>query len=90
MLHSGQWISMQVITADVKLGTGGKVLDFKKCKIARRQPADLQAAGGNSFNATGKDANHNHHFTRNIELPNGDLRKIHPILITKINNQPVI
>ncbi len=89
MLHSGQWLRLQLFTADVKMGTGGKVLDLKRCRIARRQPAELQSAGSQE-KVAGKDPNHNYHFTRNVELPNGDLRKIHPILIFKIDNQPVI
>lgn len=37
-----------------------------------------------------KDANHHLNLTRNIKLANGEIRKIHPHLIRKFNDQKVV
>lgn len=91
ILQSGDWVGLRLITADVKKGTGGKVLDIPKCRIAR---GVAHAAAGKPSAAeiytAGKNPNHNLNFTRNVELPNKQLRKVHPILITHLNNQPVL
>ncbi len=93
ILESGQWCSLRFITADLNKGTGGKVIEIAKCRIARRYINNtsseiLQVPGVTS--SSNKTANHNYNFTRNVELPNNKLRKVHPILITHINNTAVL
>lgn len=93
IIHSGEWCSLRFITANVKKGTGGKVIDLQKCRIARRQPAhdDAEHKSSSITPATKqRDPNHNLHFTRNVELPNKRIITIHPILILRINNQAVL
>jgi len=99
LLHSGDWCSLSYITANVKKGTGGKVIDLQKCRIARRQPAPADHKSSNVPKlplleeravVRSRDPNHNLHFTRNVELPNKMIRAIHPILIISINNQSVL
>ena len=88
IIQAGDWCALTFITADVKKGTGGKVIDIAKCRIARRRQTETSRPGVILIQS--KDPNHNFHFTRNMELPNKMIRKVHPILITHINNQPVI
>jgi hypothetical protein len=92
LINSGDWVALRFITADVLKGTGGKVMEFAKCRIApNRQPNSKKQ---DNVKTTGdlkrKDHNHHLHFTLNMELPNHMLRKVHPILITHINNQQIL
>lgn len=92
ILESGQWCSLRFITADVAKGSGGKVLEFPKCRIARRymNQHTNSISQQHSISSFYKEANHALNFTRNVELPNKSIRKVHPILITHINNHAVI
>ena len=89
IIRSGEWCELSVLTADLVKDTGGKVLHFKKCRIARRKQMEESGSSLTSFTGITKPANHNFHFTVNLELENGQIRKIHPVLIFKINNQRV-
>ena len=94
ILDSGQWLGLRFITANIHKGTGGKVVELAKCRLAHRQgrpfkqnqPAQTETAPSHPK----KDPQHNLHFTRNLELQNNQIIKVHPILITHINNQPVL
>lgn len=90
ILEGGDWVSLRFITADVLKGTGGKVLELAKCRIARRHNKTAAATKTTATNNQSRNPNHSLHFTRNVELPNKQLRKVHPILITHINNQPIV
>src|ERR1043165_7573578 len=94
-LHSGEWLSLRCFTADVLKGTGGKVIEFVKCRILRSHPVNVPGAKESvatmaAPDGEGKDPRHNIHFTRNVELQNRQIRKVHPILIQQINNQTVL
>lgn len=93
-LESGQWCSLRFITADVNKGSGGKVLELAKCRIARVRTNTTTASSPVPFadGAMGvsKNPNHGYHFTRNVELPNKQLRKVHPILITHFNGEALV
>jgi hypothetical protein len=92
ILESYQWVSLRFITADVQKGVGGLVIEIPRCRICRQLPQAQQAATDApiSKTTTAKKANHNLNFTRNIELPNRKIRSIHPVLITHINQIPVL
>ena len=91
ILESGQWCSLRYITANTSKGSGGKVIELAKCKIARRQTGNTSGnKSAASFSTDGKDPNHRYHFTRNIELQNKSIRTVYPILITHINQQAVL
>ena len=91
IIHRGEWFSIRYITADVIKGTGGKVIDSPKARLARAKTATAAAAQRTSDAAYArKDHRHHDHFTLNIEYPNKQIRKVHPILITHINNSPVL
>jgi len=87
IVESNRWCSLRVITAHVKKGTGGKVLELPKCRIARKQNfKEVETQSGITRNA-----NSNPNFTRNVELANSQrIITIHPILITHVNNQALV
>ncbi len=94
IVESGDWISLCFITADTKRGNGGKLIELKRCRIARNRQPNANKSTSNTIpsasNATARNPQHNYHFTRNLELPNKRLVKVHPLLIFQINNQQVI
>lgn len=92
ILESGDWCHLCYITADEKKGTGGKVIELPKCRIARRQPAASAAGAGKSASLANKkrNANHNLHFTRNVELFNKSILTVHVPLIYQINGVTVL
>jgi hypothetical protein len=96
IIERGEWFGpLRFMTADVKKGSGGRVVEIHKARIARKHhPIGSAISNDNDHspvvNSASKNPNHNANFTRNIELPNKQIRKVHPILITHINNQPVV
>lgn len=89
-IESGAYFSIRFITADVKKGTGGKVLEIPKARIARSFLHSLPNPARTKDADKMRDPNHAQHFTRNIELPNKQIRKVHPFLITHLNHEPVL
>ncbi len=92
-LHSGNWCSLRFITANLAKGTGGKIIELARCRIARYRPIDISAPATKQPSLpdeTKKDPNHNLHFTRNVETQAKQIIKVHPILITHINNTAVL
>jgi hypothetical protein len=94
ILEGGDWVSLSFVTADALRGTGGLVIELKKCRIARNRQPKTSTSKNEPTNirsgVLGKDPNHRYHFTRNLELPNKTLVKVHPPLIFSINNQQVL
>ena len=90
IIRSEKWFSIRFITADLLKGKGGQVMEFAKCRIARKQT--LTESGISTISTTGhnKNANHNFHFTVNLELVNKQIRKVHPVLITHLNGEKVL
>lgn len=88
IIEGGAWCSLRFITADVNKGTGGKVIELGKCRIARTRTS----TGDTEFKKTGlnREVAHSYHFTRNMALLNNQIRKVHPILITHLNQEEVI
>ncbi|MES2457186.1 MAG: hypothetical protein V4594_16650 [Bacteroidota bacterium] len=90
IIRSGEWMSLRCFTADLVKNTGGRIITFTKCRIARlklMQENNSQTEGINGF---AKSANHNYNFTVNLELENNQIRKVHPSLIFELNNQKVL
>lgn len=88
-MESGTWFSIRFITADIKKGSGGIIMEFPKARIARNNLPGHIPFEGRQTNQI-RESNHNLNFTRNLQLPNKQIRKVHPILITHINQQQVI
>lgn len=87
IIEGGGWVSMTFITADVNKGSGGKVIELIKARICRKRPGSAPKKASPEFAI---NPNHNYHFTRNMELPNGQIRKVHPILITNLNQEAIV
>jgi hypothetical protein len=95
LLESGDWLKhLRFITADINKRVGGKVVEFNKCRIARHQDTPKSTsstpAPGRYASRITRDPQHSTHFTRNIELANREIRKVHPIIITHINHQSIL
>jgi len=85
IVRGGDWLHLRYITADVAKAKGGTVIEYIKCRSSRKDKPTLSNAI-----SKGKPQNHSDHFTINVELPNGHLRKVHLILITHINQTPIL
>lgn len=91
IIRSGQVIaSIKVLTADLVKKTGGQLIEYTNCRIARRQTMEASGAAVSGITGETKSANHNLHFTLNLELHNKQIRKIHPILIYELNGQKLL
>ncbi|MFC4261922.1 hypothetical protein ACFOWM_03465 [Ferruginibacter yonginensis] len=89
VLESGNWCNIRCITADVKSGTGGQLLELPKVRLCRKY-ANVKPSHEKVSNPFSVRPRHHDHFTRNVEMPNKQIRKIHPPLITHINGVAVI
>lgn len=95
LIDGGKWLTdVGFVTANQERQTGGEVIVLKKCRLAKfRQPRPNQKRKAMSKADYGHDAKnplHSYHFTRNVELPNRDIKKIHPLLVFKINGETVV
>lgn len=94
ILEGGDWCEITFITANVKKGTGGKVIVLDKCRIARGsanvQTTTAKKTAVRDPNQIDRNPNHNLHFTRNVQLMNKDIISIHPLLITHINKHTLL
>ena len=89
LIDTGKWFSVRCITADVQKGTGGSVLEIPKVRLSWKFSKESQT---NTMPTLYKkrQPRHHVHFTKNLELPNGLIRKIHPVLITHINDVAIL
>lgn len=86
LLQSGQWISLSVISANTTKYTGGELITYTRCRIARRREKSVAVVSLDKK----KNKRQGFHFTRNIETGSGKIRTIHPLLIESINGRQVI
>jgi hypothetical protein len=89
-IESGDWFSIRFITADVLKGSGGKVIELAKARVARNRRKTQNSKPKTQNLRVSRNPNHNLHFTRNLELPNKRIVKCHPIIITHLNNQSLL
>lgn len=69
------------VTCDRKKGTGGKKITIKKAV----------PIGGPQSASELRNPNHYRNYTRNIRSVDSDkIIKIHPLLITRFNGQPIM
>jgi len=88
--RSGEWCSIDCITANLASKKAGRILRLKKCRIARRKSMEQNDVPITNLTGVSRNANHNANFTLNMELENGQIRKIHPVLVFNINGNRVI
>lgn len=85
--------SLTFVTADKNKRTGGEVVDIAAAILTwGDDKAMRKALNEESVSADKKEKKPNHwkHRTRNLLLPNGQIRKVHLSLITKFNGYDVI
>ncbi len=85
---------IKFVTANRLQGTGGEIIELKdacKCSGKTKQGEPIFAAKKNlpTNDLVSKDPRHWTHSTRNILLPNGQIRKVHIRLIIEFNNKKV-
>lgn len=93
IIESGEWFyNLVFITANVNKGSGGRVIDIPKARIARQQhtPIISKTVQKKYDLDNSKNPNQRLNFTRNIELPNKKIITIHPIIVMNINNQTLV
>lgn len=90
IIKSGEWFSLRLLTANISTNTGGKIIEFKRCRIARRKTMEQHGTPTTGSTGFTKDPRHNFNFTVNLELQNKQIRQVHPILIFEMNKQPVL
>lgn len=85
-------MKLKCFTADLVKGTGGKILEFDECRIARRKTMEeTPGVKVDGYSDITRPARHNENFTFNLEIKNnGQIRKVHAILITNINGEKVL
>lgn len=74
------------VTCDHTHRTGGRVVEYMGVTLPQRDRVVLET------NLKGGERNPRHlnNGTMNVMLPNGELRKVHTLLITKYNGNGVI
>jgi len=86
--------SIRFITADVLKGKGGEVIELLNCRLSHSSsPSPSERDGVRLKDASStitRRPNHHLHFTRNLLLPNNQIRKVHPLLVTHLNQEEVI
>lgn len=90
IIHGGDWCSLRFLTADVNRGRGGEVIEIAKARLSRRYKAKSESPLNSNSDEVSRRPNHREHFTLNMEMFNKKIRKVHPILITHINNMEVV
>jgi hypothetical protein len=85
---------MKFVTANRQNGTGGEIIEVKgarKCSGKTKEGRPIFSFPKNSADRdkAARDPRHWTHSTRNILLPNGQIRKVHIRLITEFNNKKV-
>lgn len=85
--------ALKVITADVNRGTGGEELlipmAWKHTAKTTREEQALQKKS-ETVARYSRNPNHYDNSTRNLKLPNGEIRKIHIRLIREVNGKTVL
>lgn len=77
------------ITADHKRGTGGEWIEIPiatKHEFVTTREKEKIAKAAPSSDMVHRNPNHYENSTRNLRLPNGEIRKVHLRLITQFNN----
>ena len=101
-MQSGEHFTCTVISYDKRRKKGGTVIEYGEARLY--EPSAEQAATRAAteverlrqrLSSHSRKPSHGKHFTRNIQLcveghPTSDIRKIHPPLVIKFNDQIVL
>lgn len=91
-MDTGHPFSICFVTCDTKKGTGGEWIEIKNCRKHMHLSAEKLRRLEKAQPVSGykKDPKHYENSTRNLKLPNGEIRKVHIRLIRKFNNKTVL
>lgn len=85
-------IQLKFVTHDIKRGTGGEIIeiiDGRKCVGKRNGKVIYDTREKSEDPKKSKNPHHWMNSTRNVILPNGQIRKLHIRLIIEFNHQKV-
>jgi hypothetical protein len=85
---------LKYVTADREKGTGGDIIELteaRKCpgKTKSGEPKSIRQKSAVQNEIVQKNPNHWIYSTRNMLIPNGQIRKVHIQLIIEFNNKKV-
>lgn len=95
-LDTGQWCALVYVSYDEKRGRAGEIIRMNRCRVLTGNPehATPGAArtGSNALPPSSERRNpeHNAHFTRNVKLANGKIRKLHIRILFAVNGKQVL
>lgn len=87
----GAAFDIKFVTLDLKRDTGGRIDELKgvrKC-VGKKNGKVIYGREPSNGSFSGKDPDHWKNATRNLLLPNGQMRKIHIRLIIGFNGKKV-
>jgi hypothetical protein len=87
-----QPFDMKFVTANRKAGTGGEIIEIehgRKCVGKRSGKVVFDERKASTEPKKSKNPHHFDNSTRNILLPNGQIRKVHIRLIIEFNKKKV-
>jgi len=101
VMQSGESFSCVVVSFDRRRKKGGRVLEYAEARLydpREKQHATRGQTRREKLRAqlrSKRAPQHGKYFTRNIQLmvnghPTGEIRKIHPPLVVRFNDQTVI
>lgn len=88
-MDAGLPFSMIYVKADRKRGTGGQMVSVERAHKSGHNLKDGQRVTPSAIKKAAKNPNHSQHFTRNIVLPDREVRTVHPDLIITFNGKEV-
>jgi hypothetical protein len=92
-IDSGDSFSIAFVTTDLKRNTGGEFISIERCRkhdfLTREEKAKIAKASPQT-NMLHRNPHHYENSTRNIVMPNGEIRKCHIRLIRKFNGKTVL
>jgi hypothetical protein len=91
-MDSGERFSIAFVTADKHKNKGGEWIEITQCwkGFERTEQQRKKSAKTQPKTVIMKNPNHFENSTRNICLPNGEMRKVHIRLIRRFNNKVII
>lgn len=89
-MDSGKPFSIVFYTADRNKETGGERIELENCTTTFINSTKSTPATDPAKNDTLRAPHHFRHATRNLVLPNKQMRKVHIYLITQLNGKKVI
>lgn len=93
IIQTGAWVNLAYLSYNHKTGESGKIIRLPRCRWSRdtKGEENLDHFAQTGIRAAGtKPQNHNKHFTINMKMPSGQIRKLHLRLLFMINNQKIL